>query len=198
MGLHSRTCLPSLLVTSVLALGAAACARSSTSARSAGDVSLVAADGHRSSEAELVGGADWSVLMFMSRQCPCLAAHDERLRELAATFAPRGVKFFAIDSEVGGTPQTAAEEARKRQYPFPVLVDPGARLANQLGAEYATFTVVVNREGHVLYRGGIDSDKAKLHDNATMYLRDALTDLTAGRPVRQSEGTTLGCMLRKW
>lgn len=187
-----------LLVTAALALGAGACAGSSTSARSPGQVSLVAADGHRFDTAELVGGAEWNVLVFTSRECPCVAAHDDRLRELAATFAPRGVKFVAIDSEVGATPEIEAAEARKRQYPFPIVVDTGAVLANRLGAEYATYTVIMNRAGQVLYRGGIDSDKQKLHDDATMYLSDALTDLTTGKPLRRPEGTALGCMLRKW
>ena len=187
-----------LFMTAALALGAGACGGSSTSARSPGQVSLVGADGHRFDTAELVGGADWNVLVFTSRECPCVSAHDGRLRELAATFAPRGVKFVAIDSEVGGTPEIEAAEARKREYPFPIVVDTGAALANRLGAEYATYTVIMNRAGKVLYRGGIDSDKAKLHDDATLFLSDALTDLTTGKPLRRPEGTALGCMLRKW
>lgn len=184
-----------LFATLALALVASACAGS---AHKPGEVSLVAADGHRFQTAELVGGAEWNVLVFTSRTCPCVAAHDERLRELATTFAPRGVKFVAIDSEVGGTPELEAAEAKKRQYPFPIVVDTGAVLANQLGAEYATYTVIMNRAGQVLYRGGIDSDKAKLHDDATLYLSDALTDLTTGEPLRRAEGTALGCTLRKW
>jgi peroxiredoxin len=195
---YDRPLLRALFVTSALALGQAACARSMTPARSPEDVSLVATDGHRFNAAELVSGADWNVLVFISRDCPCLAAHDNRLRELATTFAPQGVKFIAIDSEVGGTPEIEAAEARKRQYPFPVVVDTGARLANQLGAEFATYTVIMNRAGQVLYRGGIDSDKQKLHDDATMYVRDALADLTTGKALRRREGTALGCMLRKW
>ncbi len=197
-GKPGRPPLAALLVTSALAVGAEGCARTQPSSRPPDDVALVAADGHRFDTAELVGGADWNVVVFISRECPCLAAHDQRLRELATTFAPLGVKFVAIDSEVGGTPEVEAAEARKRQYPFPVVVDTGARLANQLGAEYATYTVVMNRSGQVLYRGGIDSDKQKLHADASMYLRDALADLTAGKQPRRSEGTALGCMLRKW
>jgi hypothetical protein len=108
------------------------------------------------------------------------------------------VSFVAVDSEVGGSPQVAADETRERQYPFPVLVDEGARFANQLGAEYATHSVVLDRAGHVLYRGGIDSDKQRLHADATLYLRDALIDVTEGRMPRQRESAALGCSLRKW
>jgi len=188
----------SLVGAVTLALGAAACAGPTPAARSPVDGSLLTASGRQITTAQLVEEADWNVLVFISRECPCVAAHDERLRDLATAFGSRGVKFVAIDSEVGGTPVTAAEFVRERQYPFPVMVDSGAALANELGAEYATFTVVLDRTGRVVYRGGIDSDKQKLHADATMYLRDALADLTAGRVPRQGDTTALGCALRKW
>lgn len=108
------------------------------------------------------------------------------------------MRVVAIDSEVGGTPEIAAAEARRRSYPFPIVVDEGAHLADQLGAEYATYTVIMSRAGKVLYRGGIDSDKQRLHPDAQLYLRDALTDLTTGKPLRPNDSTALGCALRKW
>jgi hypothetical protein len=102
-----------------------------------------------------------------------------------------------VDSEVGGSPDADAAEAKRRGYPFSILTDRGAKLADALGAEYATYTVVFDSSGRVRYRGGIDSDKQRLHDDATFFLRDALDDLLAGRAVRTSEGKTLGCVLTK-
>ena len=49
--------------------------------------------------------------------------------------------------------------------------DPGATLAKELGAQYATYSVVLDADGRVRYHGGIDSDKNHLHDDATPYLR---------------------------
>jgi hypothetical protein len=108
------------------------------------------------------------------------------------------VQFVLIDPEVSATPEGDAAEASRRGYSYDMILDRGAMLANALGAEYATYTVVVDREGVVLYRGGIDSDKTHLHDDATPYLRDALDDLLAGRPPRRAEAKTLGCALEKW
>jgi hypothetical protein len=58
--------------------------------------------------------------------------------------------------------------------------------------------VVLDGEGRVRYRGGIDSDRTHLHEDATPFLRLALDDLLAGRPPRVAEGKTLGCSLQKW
>jgi len=174
----------------------AACSRKEPS--SPKDIVLTTADGARGELSTLAARAPFTVVVFISAECPCLHAHLGRLRELANTFGPRGVQFLAVDSEVGASPARAKETQADLELPFPVLVDPGARLAEAFGAEYATFTVIVDRALNVRYRGGIDSDKRKMHDGATPYVREALDDLLAGRPPRRTEGKALGCVLRKW
>ncbi len=157
---------------------------------------LDAVDGSPASFADLTRRSPWTVVVFVSRSCPCVAAHWDRLEALAKTYQPRGVQFAVVDPEVDTTAQSLATEAR--DYSVPVYRDEGARLANALGAEYATYTVIADRDGRPHYRGGLDSDKMTLHPDARLFVRDALEDLLAGREPRVAEGKALGCMLRKW
>lgn len=191
--------LPRRLACAGALLALAACA-AGTPPRTAEvpSVHLDAAGGESVDARRLVGSAPLTVLVFFSPECHCLSEHDPRLRELYATYHPRGVQLVMIDSEVHGSPEADAAEARRRGYPFPILVDRGAQLANALGAEYATYSVVVDAQGRVRYHGGIDSDKTHLRDDATPYLRNALDDLLAGRQPRESVGKALGCALAKW
>jgi hypothetical protein len=145
----------------------------------------------------LATSARFTAFVFFSSHCHCLDAHDARLRELDALYAPRGVAFVMVDSEAGGEAARDAAEARRRGYRFPIVVDRGAVFADAMGAAYATYTVVVDPTGRVRYRGGIDSDRIHLHDDATFYLRDAFDDLLAGNDVRRPEGKALGCALEK-
>lgn len=161
-------------------------------------VALTSSGGAARAYRDLVAAAPYTVFVFVSADCPCLDAHLERLREIATAYRARGVQFVAVDSEVGATTERAAAEAARFELPFPVMIDAGAHLANALGAEFATYTVVVDRSGEVHYRGGIDSDKRRLHSDTIPYLRDALDDLLAGKAPRRAEGKTLGCSLRKW
>jgi hypothetical protein len=108
------------------------------------------------------------------------------------------VRFFAVDPEVGATVARDRVEAARRGYPFPILIDGGAKMARTFGAEFAGHAVVLDRDGRVLYRGGIDSDRAHLTDDATPFLGDALADLLAGRSPRLAESKPLGCALRTW
>jgi peroxiredoxin len=139
----------------------------------------------------------FTVVTFFSAHCPCQRAHDERMRALYKDFAPRGVGFVAVDAEAGASADRARTEHDVRKYPYPILVDARGASADALGAEYATFTVVLDRDGRVRYAGGIDSDRSHLTDDAHAYLRDALDDLLAGRDPRVAHGKALGCALQR-
>jgi peroxiredoxin len=141
-------------------------------------------------------GRALTLLVFFSAACDCQTAHDARLRELAQHYRPRGVTVFAVDSELDASPKRDAAEARRRRYPFPILLDQQGVLAKGLGAEYATYAVVVDAHGRVHYRGAIDSDLAHTHDQATLYVRDALEDLLAGHEPRRDKVEALGCSLQ--
>ncbi len=137
-----------------------------------------------------------TVLVFFSAHCPCQSAHDERLREIDTTYRGRGVELLGVDSEAGASLARDAREAEQRRYAFPILIDSDASLARALGADYATYAVVIDRGGTVRYRGGIDSDRTHLTAEARPYLRDAIDDLLGGHPPRAPTSKALGCALQ--
>ncbi len=144
---------------------------------------------------EMTARAPLTVLMFFSAHCPCQSVHDARILALSRRYAARGVQFLAIDSEIDATAARDSAEAEKRHYPFSIVTDPGAKIATAIGAEFATYTVVVDRGGVIRYRGGIDSDRTHLTESATPYLSDALDALLAGHTPRVAEAKALGCAL---
>jgi hypothetical protein len=139
-----------------------------------------------------------TVLVFFSPRCHCLAAHEPRLLALHARYQGRGVQFFMVDSEKDAGSAGDEAEARRRGYPFPILLDRGGTIAERLGAEYAAYSVVLDAAGAVRYHGGIDSDRITLHEDATPYLKWAVDDLLASRTPRLAEGKALGCALERW
>jgi hypothetical protein len=196
------------LASAAVGLAAASFALGCTSSRPAAtgsvpetdvpDVPLVGADGAAIGSCALLAKAPLTVFVFYSPDCHCLAAHEARLRALDEADRPRGVQVVMVDSEVGATPERDAREARRRAYPFPILVDRGGRLADALGADYAAYAAVADAAARVHYRGGIDSDRIHLHDDRTPYLALALEDLLAHHEPRLAEGKSLGCALQKW
>jgi peroxiredoxin len=179
----------------VVAIASAACGHSGAVGVTLAASPLPGTDG--ATHAVQPGGdTRLTVLVFFADHCPCQAAHDGRLRDLYALYHPRGVDIFAVDSETDATAERDASEAAKRAYPFPILIDHGGALARRVGAVYATETFVIDRSGTVRYHGGIDSDKRRLHEDAIPFLRDAMDDLLAQRPLRRTESKALGCALQ--
>ncbi len=144
------------------------------------------------------GSDAYTVLIFFSAGCHVLEAHDERLAHLYAEFAPKGVRFLAVDPEPNATLWRDRDEARRRGYRFPILLDRGAALARAFGADFAGLAIVLDRSANVVYRGGIDSDRAHLTDDAAPYLQHALADLLEGKPPRDNGTKVMGCALRTW
>ena len=186
-----------LAVLAVLA-ACASCAAPGPHLEQVPNIRLLGTAGESIDLRRATASARLTVLVFFSPHCRCLDQHEPRLRTFYAAYEPQGVQFFMIDSEVGASPERDAVEAQKRGYPFPILLDRGGRLADLLGAEYATYSVVLDADGRVRYGGGIDTDKTHLTGDAIPYLRSAIDDLLAGRPPRIPAGKTLGCALQKW
>lgn len=184
-----------LLFTTLAVPAFSACAPARAPIADAPRAPLVTTSGTTEDLRDVLAASPFTVLVFFSRDCHCLSLHEGRLRAMYAEYRPRGVEFLMVDSEVGATPEGDAREAAKRAYPFPMVIDRGARLAEALDAQYATYTVVADRDGRVLFRGGIDSDRSHLHADTNPYLRDALDNLLAGKPPRRAEAKTLGCSL---
>lgn len=179
-------------------IACATCAPAATKLPDAPSIQLSASSGEPFDLSGAVRSTPLTVLVFFSTHCRCLDAHGERLKSLYAEYRARGVQFYMIDSERGASPERDEAERQRRGYPFPVLVDRGARVAGLLSAEYASHSVVLDRGGRIRYAGGIDSDRIHLADDATPFLKNAVDDLLAGRSPRVAAGEALGCTLEKW
>src|SRR5262245_41842691 len=65
------------------------------------------------------------VVVFLGTQCPINNAYLPRLAELHRTYAEKGVRFLAIDSNRHDDAARVAAHAKENQVPFPVLKDDG-------------------------------------------------------------------------
>jgi hypothetical protein len=184
--------VPVLPLLAAIVLVEAAC----TPARPPGVVPVVlhGTDGTHVTLDEALRLHRFTVIVFFSAHCPCQRTHDARLLELMAKDGPSDVGFLVVDSEESSTLAGDAAEARNRGYP--IMLDEKGTLARALDAEYATYSVLVDHDGHMLYRGGFDSDKSHLRENRATYLADAIEDALANRPLRRAEAKTLGCTLQ--
>lgn len=181
----------------VVATNIGACAREARSSRLS-DISLLTSEGRPSSLNDYVSNSRYTIVEFFSADCPVQRAHDRRLIELFERYRSYGVAIVLVDSESGASPERDAVERRARGYPFPLLIDERGRLAEAVGAAYSTYSLILDREGHVHYRGGVDSDRLGTASNSVPYLRNALDELLSGSEPRIADSKAFGCALRRW
>ncbi|MGC9947195.1 MAG: redoxin domain-containing protein [Bryobacteraceae bacterium] len=97
------------------------------------------------------------VLVFVAG-APRSSTADAELARVFAAYAPRGVSFYAVQSDPGSTGQPG--------FRFPVLRDPQRQLARFAGVDSTPAAVVLSPAGEVLYRGRLDTSVAAALDRA--------------------------------
>jgi hypothetical protein len=83
--------------------------------------------------------------------------------------------------------------------PTATLLDPTGVMGRAYGARNTPQMFIISPEGVVLYQGAIDdrpSARAASLEGANNYVRAALADIEAGRPVRTPETTPYGCSVK--
>jgi hypothetical protein len=81
----------------------------------------------------------------------------------------------------------------------PILLDENGDVGRIYGAEKTPHLFIVDGQGKLVYRGGLDNAPMGEVDGGgdyQAYVRDALADLVAGRPVRRAETPPYGCTVK--
>jgi peroxiredoxin len=143
-----------------------------------------------------------TVVVFTCNHCPYALAWHDRLLAVARDYADRGVRMLLInpnDSERYPRDSMEAMQARVHAdggWPAPYLRDEDQSVARAYGAKTTPDVFVVGPDGTVAYRGAPDADHGD-PDLDAAWLRAALDDVLAGRPVQRAETKPVGCSI-KW
>ena len=149
--------------------------------------------------------ADWKekpavVVAFVGAECPLAKLYSNRLVELAAQFEPQGVQFVAIDSNQQDSLAKLTQFAHDHKIEFPVLKDPGNKVADQFGATRTPEVFLLDKNRVVRYWGAIDDQytvgvaRPKAEQG---YLSAALDQLLAERPIAKPAMPAVGCYIGK-
>ena len=153
-------------------------------------------------------GATWSlddwkdkkaiVVVFLCAECPLARQYAPKLGEMAIKYADRQVQFVAIDSNQQDTLAEIEHFQRVHKLGFPVLRDPGSKIADQLGARRTPEAFLLDAARVVRYWGRIDDQfgigyARKQPKNRN--LQDALEAVLEGKPVQTPSVESVGCRI---
>ena len=130
-----------------------------TEGRSLPVVSLLSLDsGDRPTRLEQVAGGRVALVSFWATWCEACAAEFDALNRLDARARPNGGVVIGVS--VGEPREKAAEFARQRGLRYAQLFDEKLALADALGQKRLPATLVLDRQGKVVFVGGALDERA--------------------------------------
>jgi peroxiredoxin len=167
--------------------------------------SLTGADGKTHTLADHKGKL--VVLEWTNHECPFVKKHysSGNMQSLQKEFTAKGVVWMSVITGAKGkqgvvTGEKAQELTRSRgATPTAVLFDPTGDTGRAYGAKTTPHMYIVSAEGKLLYAGGIDSISSNDADDipkATPYVKLALNEALAGKPVTTATTKPYGCSVK--
>lgn len=147
------------------------------------------------------GPAPATVVVFTCNHCPYALAWHERIQDVVRDYAPAGVRVLQINpNDAERYPRDSVEAMRERvanrEFAGPYLRDETQEVARAWEAKTTPDVYVLDADRNVAYRGAPDADYRDESLRAG-WLRAALDDVLAGRPVAKSQTEPVGCSI-KW
>lgn len=141
------------------------------------------------------------VVLFTCNGCPWALGWHERIQDVVREYADQGVRTTQINAnDPKASPADSPEKSKARvdhgDFAGPYLIDDGQQVARRLGARHTPDIFVIGPDGNVAYHGAPDADSETPALRA-QWLRAALDDVLAGRPVELADTEPIGCTI-KW
>ena len=169
------------------------------------DFTLEAADGETHSLSDFEG--KYVVLEWLNFECPFVGKHygSGNMQMLQEKYTEKGVVWLSIVSSAPGKqgyypPKEMIEQKKRHNGNMTaILMDPDGTVGKTYGATVTPHMYVINPDGELVYRGGIDdkptTDEADI-EGATNYVDRALTAVMNGEEVSPKQAKPYGCTIK--
>jgi peroxiredoxin len=147
------------------------------------------------------------VLETTNHECPYVRKHysSGNMQDQQREAASKGVVWLSVAASAPGEEGFVTAEqadrltADRKAGPAAVLLDPKSLIARAYGATVTPHMYVIDAQGVLVYKGGIDSipssDVADIR-RAKQYVRAAIGEVLAGKPVTDASTRPYGCSLK--
>lgn len=162
---------------------------------------LPGVDGKRHALADFAD-KDVLVVIFSCNHCPYVQAWEDRMIQIQADYAGRGVQFVAINANdavkyPSDSFEAMVDRAREKGFNFPYLRDESQEIARAYGAQRTPEVFLFDQERRLRYHGAIDDNYEDPGAVKQHYLRAALDAVLAGHSALVAETAPVGCTI-KW
>ena len=140
--------------------------------------------------------AEAVAIVFLGTECPLAKLYGPRLTDIQRRYGDRGVQIIGINSNTQDSLTELAAYVHRHDIGFPMLKDPGNKVADALRARRTPEVFLLDRQRVVRYHGRIDDQYgvgyAKERE-ARPELTLAIDALLSGGAIEPAETEPVGC-----
>jgi peroxiredoxin len=141
-------------------------------------------------------------VIFSCNHCPYVRAWEDRMVQIQADYATKGVQLIAVSSnDARKYPDDSfprmKERAQEKGFNFPYLYDETQEIAHAYGAERTPEVFLFDQGGALCYHGAIDDNYDDPSAVQSHFLREALDAVLAGQVPSTAQTPPVGCTI-KW
>jgi len=147
-------------------------------------------------------GKNGVLIIFTCNHCPYAKAIWPRVIKLSQMAIENGINTIAINPNINPNyPEDAPEVMKLRikewGIPFPYLIDETQKVARVFDAQCTPDIYLFNADQELVYHGRVDDNWQDESKVTKQELKDAITNLVAGKPVDEKQIPSIGCSI-KW
>ena len=165
----------------------------------------VDADGKTRNLSEFAGKT--VILEWTNHDCPYVRKHynSATMQTLQKDMAKEGVVWLSVISSPVGEqgyvegPKAKELSAQRAAAPAGILLDPKSGMARAYAAQTTPHMFIIDPKGTLAYMGAIDdkpSSSASSLTGAKSYVRQAVAEMKAGKPVSEASTKSYGCVVK--
>ncbi len=140
------------------------------------------------------------VIEWFNPECPFVVKHhdvNKTFATLTKDYASKGVVFLAVNSGAPGKQghgkELNAKMKKEWKIEYPVLLDEAGTVGKSYGATSTPDVFIIGKDGKLAYAGAVDNNSDAKKAGDKNYVKMALDELVAGKPVTTTESKRYGC-----
>ena len=193
------------LTAAAFGLGSAPAQSGPRTGMKAPDFSVVNVDGKPQKLSDFAGKT--VILEWTNHECPYVRKHynSTTMQMLQKDMTNDGIVWLTVISsapgEEGYADAAKAKELTKSRDAAPsnVLLDPKGKMGRAYGAQTTPHMYIIDAKGTLVYAGAIDNKPSASNSSlngAKSYVRQAIAELKAGKPVSEAATKAYGCSVK--
>jgi len=146
-------------------------------------------------------GENGLLVIFSCNTCPYVKLSEARIKDVASMAKKNKIGVILINSnEAQREDEDSFEEMKKyakaQAYDFRYVVDKNSLVADAFGATRTPHVFLFDKKG-LAYRGAIDDNIKDVNDAKEHYLKNAITAVGSGAPVKTNSTKSVGCSIKR-